>query len=262
VDEIPERAAGSAGGRNDHEGARELAEAAGALLLRIRKGLIEGASPEEVRQAGDRESHELLAALLRRDFPDDAVLSEEAADSDQSIASERLWIIDPLDGTREFGELDRDDWAVHVALVERGELRAGAVALPAQGITYGSEPAPRPTNPGPRRVRIAVSRTRPPVEAQQLATRVDGELVPMGSAGAKAMAVISGEVDVYLHSGGQHVWDSAAPVAVALAAGLHASRIDGSELDYGTDQTWLPDLLICRSELRERVLGELRALAS
>jgi 3'(2'), 5'-bisphosphate nucleotidase len=258
----PDHVADSSSRRSDHESARELAEAAGALLLRIRKGLIEGASPEEVRQAGDRESHELLLTLLRRDFPGDAVLSEEAGDNDQSVASERLWIVDPLDGTREFGEPDRDDWAVHVALVERGELTAGAVALPAQGITYGSEPAPRPSKREQRSIRIAVSRTRPPLEAEQLAGRVEGELVPMGSAGAKAMAVISGDVDVYLHSGGQHVWDSAAPVAVALAAGLHASRIDGSELDYGTDQTWLPDLLICRSELRERVLGELRALAS
>lgn len=247
---------------NDHHAARELAEAAGVLLLEIRTRLRENAAPEDVRREGDRRSHELLVALLQREFPTDAVLSEEAADYAHGAEAERLWIVDPLDGTREFGEPDRDDWAVHVALVERGELAAGAVALPARGVTYATEPAPVSAARERRRIRIAVSRTRPAAEAEQLASCVAGELVPMGSAGVKAMAVVSGEVDVYLHSGGQHVWDSAAPVAVARAAGLHASRLDGSKLVYGSEATWLPDLLVCRPELRERVLGALRATAA
>jgi 3'(2'), 5'-bisphosphate nucleotidase len=238
---------------SDHRAARELADAAGALLLEIRS--LQGC--DDVGREGDRRSHELLAALVRRRFPHDALVSEEGAAP--GAAAERTWIVDPLDGTREFGEPDRDDWAVHVALVERGELAAGAVALPARGTTYSTEAPPRPAAIPRRALRIAVSRTRPAAEAERLAERVGGELVPMGSAGAKAMAVVAGEVDVYLHSGGQHVWDSAAPVAVARAAGLHASRIDGSDLVYGAATTWLPDVLVCRAELRERVLEALAA---
>lgn len=241
---------------SDHQAAREMADAAGALLLEIRTR----PGCEDIRREGDRRSHELLVALQQERFPDDAVLSEEGADCSPPVATERIWIVDPLDGTREFGEPERDDWAVHVALVEHGQLAAGAVSLPARGLTYATEPAPAAAPARPRcPIRIAVSRTRPAAEAQQLAERVGGELVPMGSAGAKAMAVVAGEVDVYLHSGGQHVWDSAAPVAVARAAGLHASRIDGSELTYRADTTWLPDLLVCRPDLRDQVL---EALAS
>jgi len=187
----------------------------------------------------------------------DALLSEESPDDGRRFRSKRVWIVDPLDGTREFGEPERDDWAVHVALVDRGELAAGAVALPARRETYSTAVPPTLPVATQRAPRIAVSRTRPAKEAELLAARLDGELVPMGSAGAKAMAVVTGNVDIYVHSGGQHAWDSAAPVAVAIAAGAHASRIDGSQLMYDQETTWLPDLLICRPEWRDRVLGEL-----
>jgi 3'(2'), 5'-bisphosphate nucleotidase len=244
---------------SDHILARDLADAAGGLLCEIRTGLATGRDADEVRREGDRQSHELLVRLLRRNSPGTAVLSEEADGVIEGSESGRLWIIDPLDGTREFGELDRDDWAVHVALAEAGKLVAGAVALPARAQTYTTSSPPPPPRIDRERIRIAVSRTRPAAEAELLANHFAGDLVPMGSAGAKAMAVVSGDVDVYLHSGGQHVWDSAAPVAVATSAGLHASRIDGSDLDYGSKTAWLPDIVICRPELRDRVLGALRS---
>jgi 3'(2'), 5'-bisphosphate nucleotidase len=248
--------------QSDHELARDVADAAGRLLLQIRRGLENGVDADEVRREGDRRSHELILGRLRRESPETGVLSEESADGIDGPSAERLWIVDPLDGTREFGEPDRDDWAVHVALVDGGKPVAGAVALPARGSTYATDAPLSPPSVPERALRIATSRTRPAGEAESLANRLSGELVPMGSAGAKAMAVVSGEVDVYVHSGGQHVWDSAAPVAVATSAGLHASRIDGSGLDYGSRSTWLPDLVVCRAELRECVLAALRSLRS
>jgi 3'(2'), 5'-bisphosphate nucleotidase len=229
--------------------------------MKIRGALARGTAPDEVRAEADRESNTLLLALLRRDFPADAVLSEEAEDDLRRLESSRVWIVDPLDGTREFGELDRGDWAVHVALVVDGALTVGAVALPAQGVTFSTGSPPVLLAHAARAPRIAVSRTRPAAEAELLAEQLDGELVPMGSAGAKAMAVVSGEIDIYVHSGGQYAWDSAAPVAVADAAGLHTSRIDGSLLEYNQESSWLPDLLICRRELAPDVLAALRAHA-
>ena len=168
----------------------------------------------------------------------------------------RVWIVDPLDGTREFGEPPRTDWAVHVALVIGGEPVAGAVALPARGLVLSTASPPR-LPPGVERPRVVVSRTRPPASAQQLVNALDAELVPMGSAGAKAMAVVLGDADIYAHSGGQYEWDSAAPVAVAASAGLHVSRLDGSPLRYNQRDAWLPDLLICRPELAQPVLAAL-----
>jgi 3'(2'), 5'-bisphosphate nucleotidase len=241
----------------DDGAACEIAEAAGTLLLGIRAQLDDGVDPADVRDEGDRRSHELIVSLLQRDFPADAVLSEEAPDDLRRLECPRVWIVDPLDGTREFGERGRDDWAVHVALLELGVLTAGAVALPARSATYTTlPPASVPACPA-RPPRLAVSRTRPAAEAELLAERLGGELVPMGSAGVKAMAVVTGEVDIYVHSGGQYAWDSAAPVAVAAAAGLHTSRIDGSPLAYDQETAWLPDLLICRPEYRDAVLAEL-----
>ena len=186
--------------------------------------------------------------------PDDAVLSEEGADDPIRLRSQRVWIVDPLDGTREFSELDRDDWAVHVALWEDGELIAGAVALPAQGITLAT-PAVSPPPPAPSAPRIVVSRTRPPAVALQVRDALGGVLVEMGSAGAKVAAVIQGRADVYVHAGGQYEWDSAAPVAVARAAGLHTSRVDGSPLQYNRPDPLLPDVVVCRPELAEAVLA-------
>ena len=234
--------------------AAEIAAAAGELLLAIRGRLARGVDADEVRAEADLRAHELILSLLRERFPADDVLSEEAPEDRRRPGAPRRWIVDPLDGTREFGEEGRADWAVHVALVEDGRLAAGAVALPALDAIYTSEPAPPAPSGVKRPPRIVVSRTRPAADARDLAERLGGELVPMGSAGAKAMAVVSGEADVYFHTGGQYVWDSAAPVAVAAAAGLHTSRVDGSPLSYDSSSTWLPDLLICRPELAPDVL--------
>lgn len=234
---------------NDHVVAATLAEEAGALLLKMR---AQGGA------AGDRRSNELLLERLAELRPDDAVLSEESVDDPVRLERERVWIIDPLDGTREYGEPPRDDWAVHVALAVNGQPVAGAIALPGAGLVFhtGEPPAVAPATPGP--IRLAVSRTRPPACVDELVARLDATLVPMGSAGAKTAAIIRGIVDVYAHSGGQYEWDSCAPVAVASAAGLHVSRIDGSPLQYNAPNPYLPDLLIARPEVAAPVLDALR----
>nr|WP_156001603.1 3'(2'),5'-bisphosphate nucleotidase CysQ [Streptomonospora sp. PA3] len=248
--------------RNDHEVARDLATEAGQQLLRLRarQGFDE---PEVLRTLGDRTSHEFLFSSLGRLRPSDAVLSEEGADDKARLSARRVWIIDPLDGTREFAESGRTDWAVHVALWENGELAAGAVSLPAQGTTVSTVDPPwlpdeRPTE---QRLRITTSRTRPPEFVQRLATQLGAEIVPMGSAGAKICAVLLGIADIYVHAGGQYEWDSAAPVAVAHAAGLHTSRIDGSELSYNRTDPSLPDILVCRPELSNMLLASIRGVA-
>jgi 3'(2'), 5'-bisphosphate nucleotidase len=244
----------------DHRAAAAIATEAGRLLLELRAAVAApGTDPAELRAAGDRASHELIMDRLAERFPADAVLSEEGADDARRLGAARVWIVDPLDGTREFGEPGRADWAVHVALVVAGDVVAAAVALPARDLTLVTDPAPTlaPASGGPPR--LVVSRTRPPTVAQQLCEHLGGELVPLGSAGAKAMAVVLGDADVYAHSGGQYEWDSAAPVGVARAAGLHVSRLDGSPLVYNCAESWLPDLLICRPELADGVLELTRA---
>jgi 3'(2'), 5'-bisphosphate nucleotidase len=241
----------------DHADAAAIAAEAGRLLVSLRSSGLAG---DELRREGDRRSHELIAAELGRRHPDDAVLSEEGRDDRTRLERHRSWIVDPLDGTREFGEPGRTDWAVHVALVLDGRAVCGAVALPATGVTFSTaEPAPLCPARG-RRLRLVVSRTRPGPFAEGLAAALVAELVPMGSAGAKAMAVVAGDADLYAHSGGQYEWDSAAPVAVALACGLHASRLDGSPLRYNRPDPFVPDLLVCRPELSDRVLGVLADL--
>jgi len=243
---------------DDHRAAAAIATEAGRVLVKLRGC---GLPADELKAAGDARSQRCIADALRTQYPDDAVLSEEAADDAARLTARRVWIVDPLDGTREFSEVDRPDWAVHVALVEDGELVAGAVALPAQGVTLSTaEPPPTPT-PTPTRVRLVVSRTRPTEHATALAAALDAELVPMGSAGAKVAAVVRGEADVYAHTGGQYEWDSAAPVAVANAAGLHTSRFDGSPLRYNQPNPWLPDLLVCRPDLAPKVLAAIQELA-
>lgn len=250
--------------RDDHTLAVELATTAGERLsaLRAERGFDD---PSALRKEGDIASHLFLMEALSRSRPGDSVLSEEATSEERldprRLRAERVWIIDPLDGTREFGEEGRADWAVHVALWERGTLTAGAVALPAQGRTLSTLnppelPAPRP-GAGPR---IAVSRTRPPEFVQRLAGLVGAELVPIGSAGAKISAVLTGEVEAYVHAGGQYEWDSAAPVAVALAAGAHASRIDGSPLVYNRSDPSLPDILVSLPGLAPTLLAGIRDL--
>jgi len=240
-------------GHNDHEVAARLAAAAGRLLLGVREELADATGADR-KAAGDKRSHDYLMEALARERPDDAVLSEEGVDDPVRLRAERVWIVDPLDGTREFSELGREDWAVHVALWQSGQLVAGAVALPAQDVTLATpEPAPPPAHTGAPR--IVVSRTRPPAIALQVRDQLNGTLVEMGSAGAKVAAVIQGLADVYVHAGGQYEWDSAAPVAVARAAGLHTSRIDGSPLEYNRADPLLPDLVVCRPEYADAVLA-------
>ena len=237
---------------NDHQLAACMASRAGELLLAVRHELAD-ATEAERKAAGDKRSHDFLMEALAHYRPGDAVLSEEGADDAVRLCCERVWIVDPLDGTREFSELGRQDWAVHVALWKSGDLVAGAVALPAQGITLATpNVAPPPPHAGPR---IVVSRTRPPATAPRVCERLGGTLVAMGSAGAKVAAVIQGLADVYVHAGGQHEWDSAAPVAVARAAGLHASRLDGSPLEYNRPEALVPDVVVCRPEYTDAVLA-------
>jgi 3'(2'), 5'-bisphosphate nucleotidase len=237
----------------DHDVATRLATAAGKLLLEIRIELAEATAGER-KAAGDKRSHDFLMEALAAERPGDAVLSEEGADDPVRLSADRVWIVDPLDGTREFSELGRDDWAVHVALWQAGELVAGAVALPAQGITLAT-PSVGPLPPAPDTPRIVVSRTRPPAVALAVRDALGGTLVEMGSAGAKVASVVQGLSDVYVHAGGQYEWDSAAPVAVARAAGLHTSRIDGSPLIYNRPDPLLPDLVVCRPDLADAVLA-------
>lgn len=238
---------------SDHELAARLATQAGELLLAVRNELAD-APVAERKAAGDKRSHDFLMKALGAERPGDAVLSEEGDDDAVRLRAQRVWIVDPLDGTREFSEPGREDWAVHVALWESGELVAGAVALPAQGFTLATpHVAPPPAHHGPPR--IVISRTRPPAIALQVRERLAGTLVELGSAGAKVAAIIQGLADVYVHAGGQYEWDSAAPVAVARAAGLHTSRVDGSALVYNQPDALLPDLLVCRPEHAEAVLA-------
>ena len=271
---------------DDHALARELAAEAGRRLLKLRAG-GSGDEPDLLRKAGDRSSHEFLAAELAWRRPGDVVLSEEGADNPARLAATRVWIVDPLDGTREFGEPGRTDWAVHVALWERneagegGDLTAGAVALPAQGTVLSTTAAGEQhqwsidaaaTTPmdhrggdalggirgGDRRIRVVVSRTRAPRFVQDISDLVDMELLPLGSAGAKVAAVVEGKADAYIHGGGFYEWDTAAPVAVARAAGFHASRIDGSALAYNRVNLLMPDILVCRPALAGSLLQAIR----
>ena len=238
--------------------AARVATDTGRLLMRLRHDLEQaGANPWWIRDEGDAQAHDFIVAALAAARPDDAVLSEEGYDHRSRLSADRVWIVDPLDGTREFGEPGRVDWAVHVALVVDGQPVVGAVALPAQGVTFATEPAPTvpPMPDGPPRV--VLSRSRRPLSVLRMADRLGAATFEMGSAGAKAMAVVQGRVDVYAHTGGQYEWDSAAPVAVAAAAGLHTSRLDGSPLRYNRPDPYLPDLLICRADLAEAVLDGL-----
>jgi 3'(2'), 5'-bisphosphate nucleotidase len=234
----------------DEDLAAHLAEEAGRLLVAQRQGsILEGAA---LGHEGDQVANAFILAGLAEWRPDDAILSEESLDDRSRLGSARVWIIDPLDGTREYSE-GRDDWAVHVALAIDGEPRIGAVALPAQGRLFRSDRVERPGFGGGR-PKMLVSRTRPPAEVAEIAALIGADLVPMGSAGAKAMAIVAGAADLYYHAGGQHEWDNCAPAAVALGAGLHASRLDGSALRYNQADTCIPDLVIGRPDLAARVL--------
>jgi 3'(2'), 5'-bisphosphate nucleotidase len=245
----------SDGLRREHHAAADLAGEAGELLLDLRRRSVAG---KELGDEGDRLSHELLVDRLGQIFPDDRLRSEEGHDPEPAASasvSGRVWIVDPLDGTKEFSE-GRDDWAVHVALAVGDVPCVGAVALPAQGVVLATS-RPPVVGPPPAVPRLLVSRTRPPAFMPELAAVLGAETVPMGSAGAKIAAVIQGKGEIYVHAGGQYEWDSAAPVAVALACGLHASRLDGSPLRYAQPDPWLPDLVVCQPSLADQVLGAL-----
>ncbi|MBH5321089.1 3'(2'),5'-bisphosphate nucleotidase CysQ [Aurantiacibacter sediminis] len=239
----------------DAELAAHLAECAGRILLQVRaSGMIGG---KALGKAGDETANQFLVHALRAQRPDDGLLSEESKDTMERLEKERVWIVDPVDGTREYGE-ERTDWAVHVALAVDGRPEIGAVALPGLGeVLRTDQPCALPD--AAEKLRMVVSRTRPAPEAVIVAEALDAQLVPMGSAGAKAMAIIRGEADIYLHTGGQYEWDSCAPAAVAAAHGLHISRVDGSPLLYNQRDTYLPDLLICRKEHAEAVFDVLQA---
>lgn len=244
-------------GMTDAELAAHLAEVAGKLLIDVRaSGVL---SLKALGKAGDATANQFLCHAIAEQRPDDGLLSEESKDTEDRLTKSRVWIIDPVDGTREYGE-ERADWAVHVGLAIDGVATVGAVALPGLGVVLRTDTPTLIPSP-PERLRMVISRTRPAKEATDVAERIGAELVPMGSAGAKAMSVIRGEADIYLHSGGQYEWDSCAPAAVALAHGLHASRIDGSPLVYNQADVYLPDLLICRKEHAEMVLSEMASAA-
>ena len=246
------------GAMSDADLAAHLAETAGRILLEVRaSGMF---SAKALGKAGDQTANQFLVHALREQRGEDGLLSEEEKDNADRLSQSRVWIVDPVDGTREYGE-ERSDWAVHVGMAIDGQPEIGAVALPGLDLTGTGKGTvlrsdqPRPVPPAPEKLRMVVSRTRPAKEAVAVAERLDAELVPMGSAGAKAMAVILGQADIYLHSGGQYEWDSMAPVAVAKAHGLHCSRIDGSPLIYNQENVYLPDLLICRQEHAEQLLA-------
>jgi 3'(2'), 5'-bisphosphate nucleotidase len=233
--------------------ARIIAEKAGEILLTLQgSGLFEG---KALGKAGDRTANAFIMEALKAQRPDDAILSEEERDSAERLSASRVWIVDPLDGTREYGE-KRTDWAVHVALSIDGAPGPSAVALPGQGVTLCTGTTPRAPVPTAK-LRMLVSRTRPAAEAVAVAQALGAELVPMGSAGAKAMAVVQGDADIYLHTGGQYEWDNCAPAAVAKAAGLHVSRVDGSPLVYNAENPYLPDLLICPPHLVQQIMDAL-----
>lgn len=239
----------------DAELAAKLATDAGTLLVELRNS--SHLTGKDLGNAGDKAANDMLVAALRAQRPDDGLLSEESKDTASRLDKDRVWIIDPVDGTREYSE-GRDDWAVHVALAVNNKAAIGAVALPSLGLTLRSDlPIARPTRSD--KLRMVVSRSRPAKEAVAIAEMLDAELIPMGSAGAKAMAIVRGEADIYLHSGGQYEWDNCAPAAVAQAHGLHCSRIDGQPLLYNQRDTYLPDLLICHPQdvqsILERVDG-------
>ena len=243
----------------DAQLARRIADTAGELLIALqRSSLFEG---KALGKVGDRVANGFIMEALAVQRPDDKVLSEEEAADPARLQNSRVWIVDPLDGTREYGER-RTDWAVHIALSIDGAPVIGAVALPGLPETLCTEQPISVAPPGPGPLRMVVSRTRPAAEAVAVAEKLGADLLPMGSAGAKAMSIVRNEADIYLHSGGQYEWDSCAPVAVALAAGLHASRIDGSPLTYNHENTYLPDLLICRKEHAKLVLGLIAEIAA
>lgn len=242
----------------DQQLASRIATQAGVMLVELRDELaIEGIHYWDLKDEGDIAGHRYIMDALTQARPDDVILSEEAADNRRRLSAERVWIIDPIDGTNEFAEPPRYDWAIHIALWEKGKLTVGSVALPTLGITFDADPAPIVPPSTRERPLLVTSRTRNPYCAVKVANALGCDVARLGSAGAKAMAVVMGEADIYVHDGGMYQWDSAAPSAVAAAAGLHVSRTDGSLLIYNEESLWLPDFLVCRPEFAEAALRAL-----
>ena len=242
----------------DQQLASRVATEAGAMLVELRDELVaEGIHYWDLKDEGDVAGHRYIMSALTAARPDDVILSEEAADNRRRLNAERVWIIDPIDGTNEFAEHPRHDWAIHIALWEAGELTAASVALPTLGVTFDASPAAVVPPSTRARPLLVTSRSRNPYCAVMVANALGCDVVRLGSAGAKAMAIVMGEADIYVHDGGMYQWDSAAPSAVAKAAGLHVSRIDGSPLEYNKESLWLPDFLVCRTELAEPALKAL-----
>ena len=242
----------------DQQLASRVATEAGAMLVELRDELVaEGIHYWDLKDEGDVAGHRYIMSALTAARPDDVILSEEAADNRRRLSAERVWIIDPIDGTNEFAEHPRHDWAIHIALWEAGELTAASVALPTLGVTFDASPAAIVPPSTRARPLLVTSRSRNPYCAVMVANALGCDVARLGSAGAKAMAIVMGEADIYVHDGGMYQWDSAAPSAVAKAAGLHVSRIDGSPLEYNKESLWLPDFLVCRSELAEPALKAL-----
>jgi 3'(2'), 5'-bisphosphate nucleotidase len=242
----------------DQQLASRVATEAGAMLVELRDELVaEGIHYWDLKDEGDVAGHRYIMSALTAARPDDVILSEEAADNRRRLSAERVWIIDPIDGTNEFAEHPRHDWAIHIALWEAGELTAASVALPTLGVTFDASPAAVVPPSTRARPLLVTSRSRNPYCAVMVANALGCDVARLGSAGAKAMAIVMGEADIYVHDGGMYQWDSAAPSAVAKAAGLHVSRIDGSPLEYNKESLWLPDFLVCRTELAEPALKAL-----
>lgn len=242
-------------GMSDADLATVLAQHTGVLLVQHREQLIErgNVSVWQLKDSGDMLAHHFLLDAFRALRPADSVLSEEGHDDRTRVHANRVWIVDPLDGTNEYGE-GRADWAVHIALWEDNALTAGAVSLPSIDTVFSTDPAPVVPPKEGHKPRLVTSRNRAPYAAILVAENMDCDAFRLGSAGAKAMSIIMGEADIYVHDGGMHQWDTAAPAAVALAAGLHASRLDGSPLEYNDADTWLPDFFMCRPEYTDEIL--------
>ncbi len=235
----------------------QIAEGCGNILKGVRtSGLLRGLA---LGDAGDTLAQEWISRVLAQHRPDDGFLSEEDTDDLSRLDKKRVWIVDPLDGTKEFST-GRQDWAIHIALVIDGKPAHAAVGMPDLGVTFKSSEARAVTGPLARR--FVVSRNRPPQVASYIAEQMGYTTRGIGSAGAKAMQVLLGDFDGYIHAGGQYEWDQAAPVGVALAAGLWCSRLDGSEITFNQEDTYIPDLLICRPEIKDEVLAHAAQFAA
>lgn len=248
---------------NDSELSRDVAIEAGRLLLDLRAtyGDLDPADVDtanRLRKEADRASHLLIADRISAARPDDVILSEEGKDDPARLVADRVWIVDPLDGTFEFGQ-GRSDFAVHIVLWVRDALSptgarlvASTVELPAQGLTRTDIDTPDVSFalPTDRPIRIVASRSRAPkwlpdavaVLADRMGREV--EVIDVGSVGAKVNEILCGRADAYVHDTGFYEWDVAAPYAVAHRYGLHASHVGGEPIRFNQDPPYVTSLLV------------------